>query len=226
MAEEGKIQYSVELNISGLERQADQAGKAFDRIGQNASAGGRKIDQSAEQSRRSLQLLGKEAQAQSDKIDSAFTGAANKIGKAMALMGVAAGVQEFGSKVMQVRGEFQKLEVAFEVMLGSAEKADELMGQLVQTASTTPFDLQGVANGAKQLLAYGTSADKVNETLVRLGDIASGLSIPLNDLVMLYGTTQTQGRLFTQDLRQFMGRGIPLVRELAKQFGVTESKVG
>ena len=226
MAEEGKIQYSVELNISGLERQADQAGKAFDRIGQNASAGGRKIDQSAEQSRRSLQLLGKEAQAQSDKIDSAFTGAANKIGKAMALMGVAAGVQEFGSKVMQVRGEFQKLEVAFEVMLGSAEKADELMNQLVQTASTTPFDLQGVANGAKQLLAYGTSADKVNETLVRLGDIASGLSIPLNDLVMLYGTTQTQGRLFTQDLRQFMGRGLPLVRELAKQFGVTESKVG
>ena len=36
----------------------------------------------------------------------------------------------------------------------------------------------------------------------------------------------TQGRLFTQDLRQFMGRGIPLADELAKQFGVTKDKVG
>ncbi|MCS3208882.1 tape measure protein [Bacteroides stercoris] len=79
---------------------------------------------------------------------------------------------------------------------------------------------------AKQLLAYGTATEDVNETLIRLGDIASGLSIPLNDLVWLYGTTMTQGRLFTQDLRQFMGRGIPLADELAKQFGVTKDKVG
>lgn len=135
-------------------------------------------------------------------------------------------VKEFVSKVAQVRGEFQQLEVAFTTMLGSAEKANDLMQQLTRTAASTPFDLQGVANGAKQLLAYGVAADKVNDTLVHLGDIAAGLSIPLNDLVMLYGTTMTQGRMFTQDLRQFMGRGIPLADELAKQFGVTKDKVG
>ena len=66
-----------------------------------------------------------------------------------------------------------------------------------------------MAQGAKQLLAYGLEAEKVNETLVRLGDIAAGLSIPLGDLVYLYGTTMAQGRLFTQDLNQFTGRGIP-----------------
>lgn len=135
-------------------------------------------------------------------------------------------VKEFVSKVAQVRGEFQQLEVAFTTMLGSAEKANDLMQQLTRTAASTPLDLQGVANGAKQLLAYGVAADKVNDTLVHLGDIAAGLSIPLNDLVMLYGTTMTQGRMFTQDLRQFMGRGIPLADELAKQFGVTKDKVG
>jgi hypothetical protein len=36
----------------------------------------------------------------------------------------------------------------------------------------------------------------------------------------------TQGRMFTQDLRQFMGRGIPLADELAKQFGVAKDQVG
>lgn len=134
--------------------------------------------------------------------------------------------QQFASKVMNVRGQFQQLEVAFETMLGSAEKANSLMGQLVKTAAVTPFDLQGVANGAKQLLAYGIQADDVNDTLVRLGDIAAGLSMPLNDLVYLYGTTMVQGRMFTMDLRQFQGRGIPIADELAKQFGVAKEKVG
>lgn len=146
--------------------------------------------------------------------------------KAAAAFGAGFSAQQFASQVMKVRGEFQQLEVAFNTMLGSKEKADTLMSQLVRTAAITPFDLQGVANGAKQLLAYGTAAEDVNSTLVRLGDIAAGLSIPLNDLVWLYGTTMTQGRLFTQDLRQFQGRGIPLADELAKQFGVTKDKVG
>ena len=143
---------------------------------------------------------------------------------AMTFAGVSA--KEFVSNVMRVRGEFQQLEVAFTTMLQSEEKAASLMNQLVKTAAITPFDLQGVANGAKQLLAYGIAADEVNDTLVRLGDIAAGLSIPLGDLVYLYGTTMVQGRMFTQDLRQFQGRGIPIADELAKQFGVAKNKVG
>lgn len=135
-------------------------------------------------------------------------------------------LQQLASKVMSVRGEFQQLEVAFTTMLGNASAANNLMEQLVKTAAITPFDLQGVANGAKQLLAYGIQADEVNETLVKLGDIAAGLSIPLNDLVYLYGTTMVQGRMFTQDLRQFQGRGVPIAEELAKQFGVAKEKVG
>lgn len=134
-------------------------------------------------------------------------------------------VKELVSKISTVRGEVQQLEVAFRTMLGSVSQADELLQQLVRTAAITPFGLEDVANGAKQLLAYGLEAEKVNETLIRLGDIAAGLSVPLNDLVYLYGTTMAQGRLYTQDLNQFTGRGIPMISELAKQFGVAESKV-
>lgn len=145
--------------------------------------------------------------------------------KLLTAFGGVAMVKSFISDMVNVRGEFQKTQMAFETMLGSKEKADMLMAQMVQTAAKTPFDLQGVANGAKQLLAYGTQAENVNDTLVRLGNIASGLSIPLNDMVYLYGTTQTQGRLFTQDVRQFMGRGIPLVKELATMLGKTEEEI-
>lgn len=127
--------------------------------------------------------------------------------------------------IATTRGQFQQLEIAFETMLGSGTKAQALMNQMVETAAKTPFDLMGVAGGAKQLMAYGLAADKVNDTLVKLGNIASGLSIPLNDIVYLYGTTMVQGRLYTQDVRQFTGRGIPLVRELADMYGVTAEKI-
>lgn len=143
---------------------------------------------------------------------------------ALSLAGFSA--KEFIQKVVQVRGEFQQLEVAFKTMLGSAEKADALLQQLTKTAAATPFDLQGVTSGAKQLLAYGIAAEDVNDTLVHLGDIAAGLSLPLNDLVYLYGTTMVQGRMFTQDLRQFQNRGIPIAEELGKVLGVTKDKVG
>ena len=156
----------------------------------------------------------------------AIDGLLDKLKNTAAMIGVGFGIKEFGTKVMQVRGQFQQLEMAFKTMLQSGTKANDLMNQLVRTAATTPFDLQGVANGAKQLLAYGTAAEDVNTTLVRLGDIAAGLSIPLNDLVWLYGTTMTQGRMFTQDLRQFQGRGIPIAEEIAKIKGVAVDAVG
>lgn len=151
---------------------------------------------------------------------------ADRLGKLAASMGLAFGAKELVQNLVKIRGEFQQLDVAFRTMLGSAEKADVLMSQLVRTAATTPFDLQGVAQGAKQLLAYGIAAEDVNDTLVRCGDVAAGLSIPLNDLVYLYGTTMTQGRMFTQDLRQFQGRGIPIAEELAKVLGTTTDKLG
>ena len=134
-------------------------------------------------------------------------------------------LKDFASAVATVRGEYQQLEIAFNTMLGSKSKGDALMAQLIDTAARTPFEMKEIAEASKMLLAYGMEGDKVNETLIRLGDIAAGLSIPIKDLAFLYGTTMVQGRLYTQDLNQFLGRGIPLADELAKQFGKNKSEV-
>lgn len=126
------------------------------------------------------------------------------------------GFEQLAGSIFNTRSQFQQLEISFNTMLGSADKSKQLMDELIQTAAHTPFDLSSVTSGAKQLLAYGTEAKDVNKTLVQLGDIASGLNIPLGDLVYLYGTTVSQGKMFTMDLRQFMGRGVPLAEELGK----------
>ena len=118
-------------------------------------------------------------------------------------------------EIQIVRDEFVSLGIAFETMLGSKAKADELMAQAVRTAATTPFNLTQVAQGYKQLLAYGLETEKLDDSLRSLGDVASGVGAPLNDIVYLYGTLKASGRVMTMDIRQFAGRGIPIYEELA-----------
>lgn len=135
-------------------------------------------------------------------------------------------IKKFGSDVIDATGRMQQLQVALSTILQDKSKADQLIAEIIQFAAKTPFNLDDVANGAKQLLAYGSSADKVVGELSMLGDVASGLQIPIGQLIYLYGTLRTQGRAMTVDIRQFAGRGIPIYEELAKVLGVTKDQVG
>lgn len=193
---DGSLDFGIHLDTSALSRDAANANRL-------------------------LSSIGTQAEREGAKIDSAFS----NIKRAAISLSAGWSAQSFVRGIVQVRGEFEKLEVAMNTMLQSKERADALMTQMVRTAATTPFGLQEVASGAKQLLAYGMASEEVNGTLIKLGDIAAGLSIPLGDIIYLYGTTMAQGRIYTQDLNQFTNRGIPMLKELASQFGVAESQV-
>lgn len=173
------------------------------------------------QSQRILQSIGDTAVSEGARIDNTFRNIATSVG----LVFGAQQVIQFGRSIVQVRGEFQKLETAFGVLLGNKAQADKLMADAVTLAATTPFGLQDVSSGAKQLLAYGFAAEDIIEDLRRLGDVSAGLGLPLERLTYLYGTTMTQGRLYTRDLMQFTTSGIPLLKALADQFGVAEGEV-
>lgn len=188
----------------------------FDITGDNTN-----LEKALAASRASIISSGETADREGARIEQMFKRATSG---ALAFFSVAKAT-DFVKSMATVHGEFQAIEIALSTILGSEEKAMGLVAQLKDTAAKTPFDMKGVASGAKMLLAYGESADTVNDTLIKLGNIAAGLSQPLGDIVYLYGTTMTQGRLYTQDLNQFAGRGVPMIRELAKEFGVAESEV-
>lgn len=142
------------------------------------------------------------------------------IGKGLTTVFGGMAIKGFIDQMMQVRGQFQQTEMAFETMLGSKQKADDLMKQMIQTAATTPFGVTDVTDGAKQLLAFNVSAEEVNDTLIRLGDVAAGMGLRMSDIVMLYGTTIAKGKMDTQDLYQHLNRGIPIAESLAKVMGL------
>jgi len=156
-----------------------------------------------------------------DRMDAAM----HRFGMTMGKVGVAAALAGLVKQIAQTRGEFQQLEVAFTTLLQSKEKADALMSQMVDLAAKTPFDLQGVASGARQLLAYGFAAEDITDTLTRLGNVAAGLGLPLERLTYLYGTTAVQGRVYARDMLQFTGSGIPMLQEMAKMYGKTTEEI-
>nr|DAR32327.1 MAG TPA: tail tape measure protein [Caudoviricetes sp.] len=135
------------------------------------------------------------------------------------------GASAFISQMVAVRSEFQQLEISFGTMLKSKEKANALMAQLTDLAAKTPFGLQEVSEGAKRLLAFQVPAQEVTETLRRMGDVAAGLGVPMGQLIHVYGQVKAQGKLMTNDLYQFMNAGIPIIAELSKVVGKSETEI-
>lgn len=140
------------------------------------------------------------------------------------LVGIYGATQGMGKAIGEA-ANMEKLEVAFSTLIGNSRLAKETLAELVAFADSTPFELNQLAPAAKQLLAYGFAAKDLVPTLTMLGDVASGLDVPLGELVEVFGKNIAQSRLFTQDLNQFQSRGIPIVEALAKTMGKSETAV-
>ncbi len=163
----------------------------------------------------------KDVQTQGTQIDSTF----KRIGAAMAGYFSITAAEGFLDQVIQVRGEFQQLDIALQTMLGSKSEADKLMAEVVSLAAKTPFSLTELGQGAKRLLAFKEPTDQVGESLRRLGDLAAGASVPITDLIQAYGKVSAKGKMQAEELNQFAERGIPIISELAEVVGATDKEI-
>lgn len=128
-------------------------------------------------------------------------------------------------KGVKLAADMQSTSVAFETMLGSAESAKKVLGQLQKLGAETPFEFPDLANAGRMLIAFGESADTVTETLRRVGDVSSGVQAPIGEIAELYGKARVQGTLFAEDINQLTGRGIPIIQQFAQQLGVSQGEV-
>lgn len=136
--------------------------------------------------------------------------------------GAAAGIAVKG---VMAAADFEQTKAAFRTLIGDAAKAEETLAQLRQLGAETPFEFPELADAGRKLIAFGEGADTVAATLRRIGDISAGVQAPINEIAELYGKARVQGHLFGEDINQLTNRGIPIIQELAKQFGVSDSQV-
>jgi len=138
----------------------------------------------------------------------------------------AAGALPFAAiGAMKLAADAETLAIKMKVLTGSTDEASRVMGQLDQFAADTPFQKMEIGDAVQQLLAFGSSSSTVFDEMRMLGDIAAATGTPIGEMAELYGKAQVQGRLFAEDINQLTGRGIPIIGQLAQQFGVSESEV-
>ena len=162
---------------------------------------------------------------QAEKSTKFFSTTLGKIAGAVGLGYAINSVKNFTASIIKSRGQMEQYEIAFEVMLGSAEKAGKLLEEITEFAEKTPFELNGLVKSSKELLAFGVEADKVIPTLETLGNIASGTGVDISRLTFVFGQVKTAGKLFAQDLNQFTQAGVPLISALAKEMNIAEEEV-
>jgi tape measure domain-containing protein len=153
-----------------------------------------------------------------------LTAAGLKVGLGAALAGGGAALAA-GMKAVTSAADFEQTKVAFATLIGDAAKAEQTLAQLRELGAKTPFEFPELADAGRKLIAFGEGSDTVAATLARIGDVSAGVQAPFNEIAELYGKARVQGRLFAEDINQLTGRGIPIIGELAKQFGVSDSEV-
>lgn len=165
---------------------------------------------SAKQTSSAISGIGVAAAKVGTIIKTAFAG--------LAIFSVAKGFVDAASKVEDLSNQFQTL-------TGSAENAKKLITDLTQFAAKTPFQLEGLADASKQLLAFGFSQEQIIDKLGKIGDVAAASGGSIQEISLIYGQIAAQGKLTGERLLQLQERAIPIGPAIAKTMGVAESAV-
>jgi tape measure domain-containing protein len=155
------------------------------------------------------------------KTENSFSSLSKKVG-AVALV---AGLGKLTMGAVKQAGAFEQTQIAFETFLGSAEKGKALFADLNKFANETPFNNEEVLAAGKSMLSAGVAAEDVAKKLRTIGDVASGAGVPLTDMSSIYAKAMNKGRVQAEELNQLAERGVPILDEFAKMFGVTKAEV-
>lgn len=123
---------------------------------------------------------------------------------------------------LQTASAAETTEISFTTMLGSAEAANDMMGQLADFAAHTPFELSGLQTATRQLLAYGFTAEEIIPMLTNVGDATAALGTGqagIEAVTRALGQMQTRGKVSAEEMLQLTEAGIPAWEYLARAIG-------
>lgn len=156
---------------------------------------------------------------------SALGSGASRFGAALTL-GVTTPVVTAGLKIgqfaLQTASAAETSEMAFTTMLGSAEKAQQMLDTLAEFAAKTPFELSGLITSTQQLLAYGFTAEDVIPMLTAVGDATAALGTGqygIERVTRALGQMRTRGKVTAEEMLQLTEAGIPAWEYLARAIG-------
>lgn len=149
------------------------------------------------------------------------------VGKSMALMGAAMGAA-VAAMVTKAGFKFNDLSqqgtIAFETMLGSADKAKAFMAELQTFAAKTPFEFASLMEASQKMLAMGFKENEILPTLTAIGDAVSALGggqEKIDRVTIALGQLKAKGKTSAEEMMQLTEAGIPAWEMLAQAIGVS-----
>lgn len=181
------------------------------------------VDADTKRARSEMDNLGRSSDGLGKKVGNLGT-ALFKIG-ALGIAAVGSGLIAGAVAGFKFNSSVEQTTIAMGTMLGSADKAKTLIGDVTKMAASTPFEFPELADATKKLIAYGVGAGDAVPLMTRLGDVSAALGIPIGEMGDMYGKMKVSGRITMEDINQMAGRGIPIYKELGKVFGKSESEI-
>ncbi|TWT57256.1 hypothetical protein KOR42_06140 [Thalassoglobus neptunius] len=126
---------------------------------------------------------------------------------------------------VKLAADAEQAQIGFQTMLKSADAARAVLGELEQFAASTPFQLNDLRDGSKQLLNAQVPTEQLTAKLRMLGDIAAGTGKPINDFVRIYAKVKSTGKTSLETLNQLAERGVPIYTALQKELGVSRTEM-
>lgn len=190
--------------------------------GGSASAGLTRMEAAAKRLQRAASTANVHLRAMSAWVGRELVQAARRGAIGLAL--VVTAIAGFGLKAAS---NFQQARIAFDTLLGSADKGKALFDQLQKINLTTPFQLGEIAPATQLLLRYGVAGERVVPVLKSLLDAAALSGEPaanLSKLSLAVGQVVQKGKLEGQEARQLAEAGIDAYGLMAAKLGTTRAE--
>ena len=222
----GREGFSIGIDDSQLQSDAEKVVQQFDNIGRRATQAGQKIDSAFDGV--STEALQQETKAAEDKIHDLGNATKSETEKMDAsLKKIAAGIgayfsiqqlTQFESKVISIRSEMESLQTSFKTLAGE-QIGGELFEQIKEYELRTPMIMQDLASGAQTMLAFNIPAQDVMQHLKAIGDISMGDSEKFKSLTLAFSQMSATGKLMGQDLLQMINAGFNPLQVISEQTG-------
>ena len=222
----GREGFSIGIDDTQLQSDAEKVVQQFQSIGRIATEIGQKIDTAfgsvstenlrheTEQATDKIKEMGDTTKSETEKMDASLKKIAAGVTAYFSIQKLA----EFETKVISIRSEMESLHVSFKNLAGE-QMGNELFEQLKEYELRTPMIMNDLAQGAQTMLAFNIPVQEVMEHLKAIGDISMGDSEKFKSLTLAFSQMSATGKLMGQDLLQMINAGFNPLQVISEKTG-------
>jgi len=144
---------------------------------------------------------------------------------AVALIKTVDKVKDLTSFALAQADAFQTARNEFGILLGDMEAGAGLFNEIKAFNDKTPFALDTTKQAVNVLLSADVPLTQINERLRQFGDLSQGNSQRFSSYIDAFSKASAKGKVDMQVLNTYLNQGVPILKELAIGFNVTQEEI-